>query len=89
MKYYKIQVLLGHLGSGKGMPTWIYIEADSMLTAIDLARDFPGVKHSKLPIQAIEISKKNYLKGRETKDYNAKMTLIFNCDKTNDSGVDQ
>ena len=87
MKYYKVQVFLGHVGTGKGIPAWLYIEAKSMLEAVDLARKFRGVKHSKLPIQAQKITYEEYLVGRESKDYNAKMTLIFNCEETNDNEV--
>ena len=82
MKYYKVQVPLGHLGSSKALPTWLYFEAENILEAVDRARSFPGVKHSKLPYQALEIKEEEYIKGIASKDYNAKMTQIFNQDKT-------
>ena len=77
MKYYKVMVLLGHVGNRKGVPTWLYIEAENIIKAIDEARKFPGVKHSRLPDKAMEISYEDYLEGRETKNYNTKMTQIF------------
>ena len=86
MKYYKIQVILGHIGNRKGLPTWLYVEAENILEAIYRARNFPGVKHSRLPEQAVEISFEEYTAGRESKDYNAKMTQIFNS-KQNDNEV--
>ena len=89
MKYYKVQVLLGHVGRGRGLPAWLYIEAKNLLKAMDSAKKFPGVKHSRMPNQAIEISYEEYLEGREESDYKAKMTQIFNCvEEANGNGVD-
>ena len=84
MKYYKVQVLLGHMGTSKGLVTSLFIEAENILLAIDRARNFPGVKHSRSPEKAVEISFEEYSKGIESKDYNAKMTQIFNKIKCND-----
>ena len=77
MKYYKIQVELGHLGCGKSLPSWVYIKAKTILKAIEVAQKFPAVKHSKLPLKAIEITEEEYLVGIESKNYYEKMESIF------------
>ena len=36
MRYFKVQVKLGHLGCGKDLPSWVYIKAKNMVeNAID------------------------------------------------------
>ena len=87
MKYYKVQVLLGHVGKGRGLLTWLYIEAENLLKAMNKARKFPAVKHSRLPNQAIEITYEEYIEGKEASDYKAKMTQIFNCPKEDNHNV--
>ena len=77
MKYYKVQVKLGHLGSGNGLPSWIYIKSKNILKAIAKARSLPAVKHSRLPLQAIEITEEEYIAGIESQDYYKKMDQIF------------
>lgn len=69
MKYYKVQVTLGHLGIRQGLEAWVYIEEQNMLKAIDRAKRFPGVKHSRLPLKAIEINEDEYLAGIKEQNY--------------------
>ena len=77
MKYYKVLVVLGHLGGIKGLPTWVYVKANSMVKAIQKARNLPAVKHSQLPKQAVEISKEEYLQGLEINSYNENKDKLF------------
>lgn len=79
MKYYKVQVELGHLGCGKELPAWIYIKAKDILKAMSKARHLPAVKHSKLPSNIVEITKEEYIEGINSKDYYSKMNQIFEC----------
>ena len=77
MKYYKVQVKLGHLGMGKDLPSWVYIKARDILKAITKARNIPAVKHSRLPLEAIEISEEEYKEGIKNRDYFDKIEQIF------------
>ena len=77
MKYYKIQVEFGHLGCGNSLPTWIYVKAKNIIKALDKAKHLPAIKHSRLPLEAIEITKEEYELGIERKDYYNKIDQIF------------
>ena len=50
MRYYKIQVQLGHLGCGNELPAWVYIRAKNMTAALTIARKIPAVKHNRIPL---------------------------------------
>ena len=69
MKYYKVQVVLGHMGKNNGLPIWVYVKAKDILKAMQKARHIPAVKHSRIPTQIIEITKKEYDKGIESNNY--------------------
>ena len=77
MRYYKVQVELGHLGTGANLPCWIYVKAKNIMHAINIARKFPAAKHAKLPPSAIQITKEEYINGRKSEDYCEKMEQIF------------
>ena len=76
MKYYKVQVTLGHLGRGYGLEAWLYIEEKNMMAAVNRAKRFPGVKHSRLPLTAIEINEEEYLDGLKEQNYKKWMNKI-------------
>lgn len=78
MKYYKVIVTLGHLGKCHGVETTIYVEATSMMKAVKVAQKLPGVKHSKMPSKAVEITEEEYRKGIESQNYYNRMDQIFN-----------
>ena len=77
MRYYKIQVKLGHMGCGNELPSWVYVKAKSMTAAISIAQKLPAVKHNKMPLSAIEISEDDYKVGLESHNYYEKMEQIF------------
>lgn len=77
MKYYKVQVQLGHLGCGNELPAWVYIRAKNMTAALTIARKIPAVKHNRIPLGAVEITEEEYELGIESKNYYEKMEQIF------------
>ena len=79
MKFYKVQVELGHLGIGNSLPSWVYVKAKDIIKAIIKARRIPAVKHSRLPLEAIEISQEEYLLGLESNQYYDNIDQIFNA----------
>ena len=87
MKYYKVQVTLGHLGIGQGLEAWLYIESKNMLDAVRRAKNFPGVKHSRLPMMALEISKEEYLEGLKEQNYKKWMNKINKNSKVDDGSL--
>ena len=88
MKYYKVQVRLGHLGIGHGLEAWLYIEEVNMIKAIDRARKFPGVKHSRLPLKALEITEEEYLEGLKEQNYKKWMNKIAKKELVEDNITD-
>ena len=88
MKYYKVQVRLGHLGIGHSLEAWLYVEEVNMLKAIDRARKFPGVKHSRLPLKAMEISEEEYLEGLKEQNYKKWMNKIAKKELVEDNVTD-
>lgn len=67
--YYKVVVKFGHQGLGRSVDGAIYVEADNLIQAMDLARAFPAVKHKRLPLEVTEISKEEFEKGRQKNVY--------------------
>lgn len=61
MRYFKITVIRGHLGTGYSHGTMtFYCKAKNLLEAMDEARRHGGVKHTKMPLNAQECSKEEY-----------------------------
>ena len=77
MKYYKVQVKLGHVGRCKEISTWVYVKATNILKAMGKARKIPAVKHSQIPLKTIEITEEEYLKGLQEGDYYTRIDQIF------------
>ncbi len=69
MRYYKVMVQLGHMGYGSSRETNLYIYANGILDAIKIARRTPAVKHKKLPINVVEITKEEFEEGRKKDPY--------------------
>ena len=82
MKYFKVKVILGHLGNGKGVSVWVYIKSSSIMSAIKKAQNIPGVKHGKLPLEAKEISLAEYEEGIAEAKYYEQIDALQN--KSND-----
>ena len=78
MKYYKVKVILGHLGNGKGISVWVYIKSSSILNAVRKAQKLPGVKHGKLPLEACEITLEEYQAGIEQGKYYEQIDALQN-----------
>ena len=76
LKYYKVYVRLGHVGTGKYAETCLFFASKSIIEAIDLAKHTPGVKHRLLPFKAIEISKEDYILGKQIDHYKTTMDSI-------------
>lgn len=87
MRYYKVQVTLGHLGVGYGLEAWLYVKAKNMYDAIKKAQKFPGVKHRRLPKQALEISEENYLAGLKEQNYKKWMNKIAKLEMVDDNTI--
>ena len=87
MKYYKVQVTLGHLGRGYGIEAWLYIEEKNMMDAVSRAKRFPGVKHARLPLIAIEISEEEYLDGLKEQNYKQWMNKIAKRELVEDDAI--
>ena len=87
MKFYKVQVTLGHLGAGYGLEAWLYIKAQNMLNAIKKAQKFPGVKHGRLPKNAIEISEDEYLEGLKEHNYKNWMNKIAKMELVEENNI--
>lgn len=68
-KFYAITMPKAHLGHGRQQDITFAISAPTMLDAMDKAKKMGGVKHGKMPLRGIEISKEDYLKRREQSAY--------------------
>ena len=67
MRYYKVIMNGGHVGSGNDVPLTFFIKAKDMNSAIKHARNMPAVKHNKpgALMSAKEISEEEYKQYRE------------------------
>ena len=69
MKYYRVYVERGHTGRKHyKLDAMFYIKASNLIEAMDVAKAMPGIKHSKCPMMAKEISWEEFCEG---KGYNA------------------
>ena len=69
MRYFRATVQLGHMGAGNDRPVSLFIYAKTMSDAIEIAKKTPGVKHGKLPLEIVEITKSEFEKDREIDPY--------------------
>lgn len=69
-KYYKVTVIRGHMGVGYDHATMTFYEkAENLLKAMDKARKHGGVKHSRLPTTAQEITREEFYQNIHTNAY--------------------
>ena len=77
MRFFKVMVRLGHVGKHhKSRETYLYIKADSILKAMAIAKRTPAVKHSLMPLKAIEITEEEYKQGRLDDPYDKAMDQL-------------
>lgn len=68
-KYYCVNVPRGHVGAGRSRDIIFYIQAKSITMATAIARKMPGVKHSRSVFAAREITRDEYIAGRQISAY--------------------
>jgi len=71
IKYFEVMVKLGHQGNKRHIESNIYVKASNILSAVEKARQYAGVKHGKYPLQTREVSKEEYEDGRKHGFYNS------------------
>lgn len=59
-KYYKVTMERGHVGRGYSAYITFFIWGYNTLHAMDIARKMPGIKHSRLPVSCVEITKAEF-----------------------------
>lgn len=69
MKHYKVTVMKAHLGRGRNQYITFFIRAESALKASEIAKNFPGVKHSKPVMCCVPITLAEYVEGRKISAY--------------------
>ena len=69
LKYYRVNVPRGHVGAGRSRDIIFYIKARSITMATSIARKMPGVKHSRSVYAAQEITRDEYIAGRQVSAY--------------------
>ena len=70
MKYNKVTCMRGHLGRGytHGLITFYYV-AESIMHAINIAKKQGGVKHSRMPVNCVEITYEEYITNKKVNAY--------------------
>ena len=69
MGYYRVTCKHGHFGARRFQPiSFVFLAKDSV-TAMDLAKAMPGVKHSAMILSCCEISYAQYLEERKVSAY--------------------
>ena len=68
-RYFKVRVVRGHCGSGKGFESTFYFACQTAMQALQKAKRMPSVKHSRLPLSVIEVSKEEYEEQLHTSSY--------------------
>lgn len=69
MKFYMVMCHRGHCGTGHGSEIKFAIAAKDLLTACDIARKMPSVKHTRMMIYGKEISEEEYNEYRQISAY--------------------
>lgn len=69
-KYYAVTMVRGHQGTKihDGLITFYY-KAENLFQAINRAKKQPGVKHSRCPVAAREVSYEEYLENIKVSAY--------------------
>ena len=76
MRYYKALVKLGHVGRGKSRETYLYIYAENIMQAMERAQKTPAVKHNKIPLNIVEITKEEFIEGKKDDPYTKAMDQL-------------
>ena len=69
MRYFRVMCKHGHFGNGRYQPISFLFIAKDAVTAMDMAKRMPGVKHTAMIIACKEISYAEYLDGRKVSAY--------------------
>lgn len=71
MRYYKVMCPRGHVGIKRYAIITFYFEAPNALSAMEKGRRMGGVKHSRMPLSCVEITKEEYNLNRKRNAYEA------------------
>lgn len=69
MKYYMVMCHRGHCGNGHSTEIKFAFVAKDLLTACDMARKMPSVKHTRMMIYGKEITREEYIEYRSVSAY--------------------
>lgn len=69
MKYYMVMCHRGHCGNGHSTEIKFAFAAKDLLTACDMARKMPSVKHTRMMIYGKEITQEEYTEYRSISAY--------------------
>lgn len=69
MRYFRVTCKHGHFGHGRYQPISFSFVAKDAVTAMDMAKAMPGVKHSATVLQCKEISYAEYIEYRKVSAY--------------------
>lgn len=68
-KYYRVTTHRAHQGRGRSASITFYIAARNAVHASNIARNMPGVKHSRSILSCIAITAEEYMQGRQQSAY--------------------
>lgn len=68
-KYYKVTTYRAHVGRGKTVAITFHIAAKDALHASKIAKQMPGVKHSRCIMSCVPITLEEYMEGRKVSAY--------------------
>lgn len=70
MKYYAVTMVRGHQGTkvNNGLITFYY-ECNDIFTAMNRAKNQPGVKHNRCPVSCREVTREEYLRMSRVSAY--------------------
>lgn len=71
MKFYKVLCPRGHVGTKRYATITFYFAAQDAWTAMERGRKMGGVKHSRMPLSCVEISREEYEQNRYRNAYEA------------------
>lgn len=69
MRYFKVTCHRGHCGIGRSTEITFAFEARNLLEAMDKAKRMPSVKHTRVIIQGVEITREAYAEYRKVSAY--------------------
>ena len=69
MRYFLVECMQGHFGNKRYQPIVFAIAADNAVHAMDLAKQMPGVKHSRPVLSCRETTLDVYQEYRQVSAY--------------------